>query len=187
MAFQQSADAKAILRTLWKVHVKMTRTVILGIVRGEDVTVVEAELMKNQDDIGNVFRSTYGDAVAKKIANLLKEHIRIAGMLITAAKNHEVGVFALQRKLWWKNADDIAMALSTLNSVWHYENLKAALHAHLTLTLQEAINELKGNRSGGIRYYLEAMRQVQQIADALSLGILQTIALHGQHIMMMFS
>jgi len=176
-------ELKDILRVLWKAHVQLTRNVILGLAQRADVTFDEAELLKNQDDIGATFRQRYGDHVATTVANLLKEHIRIAGALITAARDAQEDDVVVQKKLWFKNANDIAVALAQLNPIWKVEKLRAALYAHLELTLQEAVSELRGNRSRGIRYYLSALQQVNQIADALALGLLQTIALHGQHLL----
>lgn len=183
MAFTKDVSLNSIMRELWKVHVELTRSVILGIVKGTDISVSEKKLLDNQIDIGQMFQPKYGEKIAQAVTQLLQDHICIAGRLVTAAQQHQNESVVKEKYAWFQNADDIAKTLSQVNLTWDYLKIKNALDMHLGLTLDEALAEIKGDRKKGLQYYISAWQQINQIADALSLGLLQTIALHGQHLM----
>ena len=49
-----------------------------------DANFVVARLLQNTTDMGDAIRPYYGDAVAKRYSQLLREHITLAGDLVKA-------------------------------------------------------------------------------------------------------
>jgi len=59
---------------------------IISIVFGlPDLPFVQERLLQNATDLGNCLRPFYGDQIADRYAELIKEHLLIAAQLVTAA------------------------------------------------------------------------------------------------------
>jgi hypothetical protein len=75
------------MRTLWTDHVFYTKNNIISAVDGlEDANVVLARLLQNQKDIGNAIKPYYGEKAGNTLADLLTEHIVLAGKIVDTAK-----------------------------------------------------------------------------------------------------
>ncbi|CDQ21273.1 hypothetical protein SAMN05192559_11239 [Halobacillus karajensis] len=76
-------------RRLWFDHVLWTSNYNTSATTAgaEDHKQVLSRLLKNQEDIGNTVKSIYGEDAGSKLADLLKEHIGMAGKIVDAAKN----------------------------------------------------------------------------------------------------
>jgi hypothetical protein len=163
------------LRTLWEDHAMYTRNVILNIIDdlpGTNEAV--ARLLKNQDDIGNAIKPFYGDAAGKQLTDLLHEHIVIAADLLKAAKVNYQADFNSANAKWIKNADDIAVFLSTANPKnWPLEDMKKMMHEHLNLTTQEAVARLKKDYKGDIEAFDKTRAELLEMSDMLAIGIIK--------------
>lgn len=163
------------LRTLWEDHAMYTRNVILNIIdnlpgRNEAV----ARLLKNQDDIGNAIKPVYGESAGKKLTELLREHIIIAADLLKAAKVNNQPDFNNVNSKWFKNADDIAIFLSSANPKnWSLEDMKKMMHEHLNLTTQEAVARIKKDYKGDIEAYDKTRAELLEMSDMLAIGIIK--------------
>ena len=72
----------------------------------EDKSDVLNRLLKKPRDIGNLIKPYYGAENSKKLTELLKEHISLAGQVVDAAKSGNKEDLDKYNKLWHKNADD---------------------------------------------------------------------------------
>src|SRR5437899_6467374 len=96
------------MRKLWEDHITWTRNVIISALAGlDDLDVVSQRLLKNQDDIGDAVKPSYGDAAGKKLAGLLRGHILIAAAVVKAAKVSDNAELGAQQKKWSANGKDI--------------------------------------------------------------------------------
>lgn len=120
----EGRDAKTINlrieeRKLWSDHVLWTRNYIISDLAGlEDKDKVLQRLLKNQDDIGTSIKPYYGEAAGEKLSQLLREHIAVAGQVVNAAKSGNKDDLEKYNKLWYENADKIAVYLNSLNPNW---------------------------------------------------------------------
>lgn len=96
-------------------------------------------LLKNQEDIGNAIVPFYGQEAGAKLAELLKEHIKIAVELVDAAKTGNHQKFADADKRWTENANQIAAFLSGANPYWPKKDATDLLSLHLKITKEKAI------------------------------------------------
>ncbi|WP_053373537.1 hypothetical protein [Paenibacillus sp. FJAT-27812] len=162
------------LRRLWIDHVVLTRNYIVSAVAGlEDQQVVLDRLLKNQQDIGNAFKPYYGEAAGNKIAELLKEHISIAGQLLTAMKSGNQADADKFNKAWHKNGDDIAAFLSSANPNWTNKQLQEMFYVHLQLVTDTMMARLTKDWKADIVALDKGEDHMIMFADILSDGVIK--------------
>jgi hypothetical protein len=164
---------RAAMRELWEDHVVWTRQVIVAIIAGTpDTDAALARLLRNQADIGNAIKPFYGDAAGEQLTTLLREHIVIAGTLLTTAKSGDADAFAAAKIDWYRNGDDIAHFLAAANPHWPLADMQAAMTKHLDTTLAEAVARLTGDWNADVAAYDAVHQHILHMADTLSDGII---------------
>ncbi|KRF02441.1 glycosyltransferase [Paenibacillus sp. Soil766] len=162
------------MRRLWVDHVGWTRSYIVSAVAGlEDQKDVLARLLKNQQDIGDAIKPYYGDAAGNKLAELLREHILLAGGVLDAAKAGNQAELAKVNKEWYRNADDIAKFLSAANPNWSQKEQQDMLYAHLQLVTDQVTSRLKKDWKADILASDKNSDHMTMYADMLSDGIIK--------------
>lgn len=162
------------LRKLWIDHVIWKRSYMVSAIAGlEDQEKVLARLLRNQQDIGNAITPYYGEAAGKKLAELLTEHIVIAGQVIDAVKSGKQADVEKYHKKWYSNADDMAKYLSSLNPNWAENDLKQLLYMHLQLLTEDLMARVTKNWDGDINAFDKGLAHIIVLADALSAGIIK--------------
>jgi hypothetical protein len=161
------------MRRLWTDHVVWTRGYIVAATSNDpSASVALSRLMKNQEDIGNAVRPFYGDAAASQLTTLLKQHIGIAGELVTAAMAGNTAKQTDADQRWHDNAVAIAVFLSGANPNWPKQTLVDMLNNHLQLTAREATARIKKNWTDDQMAFDQIVSQAMEMADALSAGII---------------
>ncbi|QHW32368.1 glycosyltransferase [Paenibacillus rhizovicinus] len=162
------------MRKLWTEHVTWTRNYIVSAVAGTaDQQVILARLLQNQQDIGNAIKPYYGEAAGNKLAELLREHILLAGKIVEALKAGNTAEAEKQNKLWYRNADEMAKFLSKANPNWTEKELKDLLYVHLQLVAEAAATRLKQDWAGDVAAFDKGINHIIMLADALSSGIVK--------------
>jgi hypothetical protein len=168
----KSAALHQNMRRLWSDHVVWTRGYIVAAVAGDpSASVALNRLMRNQEDIGNAIKPFYGDAAGTKLAELLKQHISIAGELVAAAKAGDNAKQSDADRRWHDNAAEIATFLAGANPNWTKDALLAMLNNHLALTTREAADRIQQKWSDDQETFDNVYSQAMEMADALSDGI----------------
>jgi hypothetical protein len=164
---------RASMRVLWEDHIVWTRMVIVDVIGGTpDTDAALARLLKNQTDIGNAIKPFYGEAAGNQLTSLLRDHILIAGRLLTAAKTADSAGFATAKTDWYANGDDIARFLAAANPRWPLADLQEAMKTHLDTTLDEAVARLTGDWDADVAAYDRVHAHILHMADLLSDGII---------------
>jgi hypothetical protein len=164
---------RAAMRELWEDHVVWTRQVIVSVIAGTpDADAALTRLLRNQEDIGDAIKPFYGDAAGERLTVLLREHIVIAGTLLTTAKSGDTAAFAAAKAEWYRNGDDIARFLASANPHWPLVDMQAAMVGHLDTTLAEAEARLTGDWNADVIAYDAVHQHILHMADALSEGII---------------
>ncbi|MGQ4681374.1 hypothetical protein [Paenibacillus polymyxa] len=165
---------KGDMQKVWIDHTIWTRSYIVSAISNRpDQKDVLDRLLRNQQDIGNVIKPYYGEAVGNKLADLLREHILIAGKIVAAAK---AGNQADMKKLdadWHANADDIAKFLSEANPNWQFKTLQDMLYTHLQLITEIVLNCIKGDWKADIAATDKNEIHMIHLADFLTEGIVK--------------
>lgn len=161
------------MRKLWSDHASWTRNVIVDFAEDAPGTADDVNrLLKNQEDIGDAIKPYYGEDAGNQLTALLKDHIIIAGNILTAAKTRNDSDLNKLIDSWYDNGNDIAAFLSSANPEnWELHHMKEHMKDHLDWTLKEATAQLNGNYQESIDAYDEIYQQLLHLADQLSSGI----------------
>jgi hypothetical protein len=175
--FENSDTAVAFrndIRVLWEDHIVWTRLAIISL--ADDLPDKDASvgrLLQNQTDIGDAVKPFYGDAAGDQLTALLRDHITIAAEIITAAKAGDTAAVDEASARWYANADDIAAFLNAANPAqWPLDHMRQMMREHLDLTLAEAVARLSGDYAADVAAYDAIHGQILEMADMLSLGII---------------
>lgn len=139
----------------------------------------EASEMDHQHDhrahraFGNAIKPYYGEAAGNKWAELLREHILIAGKIVDAAKSGNRAEVEKFNKEWYKNAEDIAMFLSGANPNWTAKQLKELLDVHLQLVADNVAARLRKDWKADITAFDKGEEHLIMLADVLAEGIIK--------------
>lgn len=162
-------DFKLANHKLWDDHVTWTRNYIVSYLSdSENKDETLQRLLKNQDDIGESFGVFYGIENGKKISQLFREHISIAGQVVAAAKSGNTADLEKYNSLWFKNADDITNLLSSLNPNLSKKDLKEMFYKHLQLVTTQAVAELNKNWKESISAYDEGEIHMLKFSDVIT-------------------
>nr|WP_229521733.1 glycosyltransferase [Paenibacillus monticola] len=162
------------LRKLWIDHVTWTRAYAVSALAGlEDQKQVLVRLLKNQQDIGNAIKPYYGEAAGNKLAELLREHILIAGKIVEVLKAGNQADVDKYNKDWYKNADDIAAFLSKANPHWSNKELQAMFYKHLQLLTDDLTARVKKDYDAEIVAFDKGEEHMIKFADTLTEGIIK--------------
>ncbi|WP_170307978.1 glycosyltransferase [Paenibacillus dakarensis] len=165
---------KTDMQKVWIDHTIWTRSYIVSAISNRpDQKDVLDRLLRNQQDIGNVFKPYYGEEFGNKLAGILREHILIAGKIVAAAKEGNQAEVKKLEKDWHRNADDIAKFLSTANPNWQFKELQDMLYTHLQLITEIVISCLKGDWKADIAATDKNEIHMIHLADILTEGIVK--------------
>lgn len=162
------------MNLVWEQHILWTRMFLISVAENlKDLEVTKARLLQNPKDIANVFRRFYGNSVANTIENLLTEHLVIGGDLIVALKNGNQQLANELNSKWYKNADDMAEAFSSINPFYPKEEVRKMLYEHLKLTTDEVSARLKGNYAADIKAYDMVQQEILMMSQFFVDGIVK--------------
>lgn len=165
---------KVDMQKAWIDHTIWTRSYIVSAISNRpDQQYVLDQLLRNQEDIGDLIKPYYGEAAGNKLTALLKEHILIAGKIIVAAKaNDQAGVQKLEAD-WHRNADDIARFLSQANPYWEFKTMQDMLYTHLQLIKEIVLSCIQGDWEADIAATDKNEIHMIHLADILTEGIVR--------------
>ncbi|MDF2836988.1 MAG: glycosyltransferase [Paenibacillus sp.] len=165
---------KTTMQRLWMEQALWTQSYLVSAFAGlDDQKPVLERLLRNQQDIGDAIKPYYGEEAGNDLAELLKEHILIAGQIVTATQAGNGADARKYNKEWHRNADDIAKFLSAANPHWSYEELKASLEMRLALIAEVLEAMLAKDWEGSIEVFDKGEAHLIELADLLSEGIVK--------------
>jgi hypothetical protein len=173
MVVSKGAAFHDAMRKLWEEHVLWTRLLIISATADlPDADATTKRLLRNQDDIGNAWKSLYGDDAGSKLTALLKDHITTAAELVAASKAGDSAKADAAKTKWYANADDIATFMSAANpTAWPLAAAKSMMREHLDTTTAEVVARLGKDWDADIAAYDRVREQALKMADMLSDGI----------------
>lgn len=162
------------MNLVWIEHILWTRLLLISIAESlNDLEATKARLLQNPKDVANVFKKYYGSTVADTIEKLLTEHLVIGANLITALKNKNEKLADDLNKSWYKNADDMADAFSSINPFYEKEDVRNMLYEHLKLTTDEVSARLKKDYAADIKAYDLVQKEILKMSKFFVDGIVK--------------
>lgn len=175
---RRTFDLSNELRTLWEQHVFWTRSFIISTAAAlADLEPVTARLLRNPVDFCGALVPFYGSRQSGRFRDLLTEHLKIGGDLVTAAKNNQPEKVDEFRKQWYANADQIARFLAEINPHWNEGRWRAMLYDHLEMTEQEAVLRLSGQFAEDIQKFDQIEAEALTMADYMAQGMARQFCL----------
>ena len=162
------------MRRLWAEDVIWTREYIVDAVAGapEAAQAAAQRLLKNQEDIGNVFVPFYGEEMGGSLTDLLKSHVLVAVDLVNAAIADDEQQFRREESRWNDNAGEIAACLSEANPRWPETDVQDLLSRELSFTKRELDASFENDWECDVEYFDEMFSHILTMADVLCEGLL---------------
>ena len=135
-----------------------------------DLQPVTQRLLRNPGDFAKEFQKYYGAANAERFAQLLTEHLTIAAQLVNQAKAGDTAAVTVTRREWFRNADEIAKFLASINRNWDQGKWQSMLYSHLDMTEDEAVLRLSGQYAADVAIYDKIEAQALEMADYMATG-----------------
>lgn len=158
----------------WIEHILWTRMLLISIAENlNDLDATKARLLENPKDIADIFRKYYGNDIANTIQKLLTEHLVIGGDLIVALKNNNQKLSSELNTKWYKNADDMADAFSSINPFYPKEEVRHMLYEHLRLTTNEVTARLRKDYQADIKAYDMVQKEILKMSQFFVNGIVK--------------
>lgn len=162
------------MNVAWMEHILWTRMLLISIAENlNDLGATQARLLENPKDIADIFRRYYGSTVANTIQKLLTEHLVIGKDLIVALKNNNQKLANELNTKWYKNADDMADAFSSINPFYPRETVRQMLYEHLRLTTNEVSARLKKDYAADIKAYDMVQKEILEMSKFFVNGIVK--------------
>ncbi len=162
------------MNLIWLEHILWTRMLLISIASNlQDLDATQTRLLQNPKDTANIFKKYYGNNTADTIQKLLTEHLVIGKNLIVALKNNNEKLAKELNNKWYKNADEMAIAFSSINPFYPREQLRQMLYKHLSLTTDEINARLKKDFSADIKAYDMVQKEILDMANFFSNGIVR--------------
>lgn len=163
------------IRQLWGQHVYWTRFFIISTAADlDDLEPVTKRLLQNPKDFAVLFTPILGKRAACRFEELFTEHLMIGGDLVNAAKNGETNKANILRDRWYKNADEIAEFLYSINRCWNKDKWKRMMYCHLEMTEKEATYRLQRNYTADINVFNDIENEAFKMADYMFCGIIKS-------------
>jgi len=162
------------VRLAWEQHVYWTRMLLVSIAEKlKDQNDVTNRLLQNPYDMAKIYAGYYTVEIAKKIAQLLTEHLQIGAALITALRDKKSAEADNLSRQWYINADKMVEMFSGINPYYKHEELRKMFYNHLQLTTQEIAMRLAGNFKADIQAFGKVEQEALSMADYFSSGIMK--------------
>lgn len=159
---------------VWEQHIMWTPMLLISIAESlGDLEATKTRLLENPKNIADVFRTYYGNNIANTIQKLLTEHLVIGADLITALKNGNQKLADELNTKWYKNADDMAVAFSSINPFYPRETVRKMLYDHLKLTTDEVSARLKKDYSADIKAFDMVQKEILKMSKFFVDGIVK--------------
>ncbi len=168
------SSTKDLMTLYWEQHVWWTRNLVLSIIDElQDEEAVTARLLQNPADIASLFKDTYGDDAANAVKELITEHLVIGRDLIRAVKKNDKQLASTLEKKWYKNADDIAKGLHSINpNVYDENKWRALLYSHLDMTKKEVEYRLLKKYKDDVQNFNMIEQEALTMANEMTKGLM---------------
>lgn len=160
------------MNLVWEQHIMWTRMLLISIAENlADLDATQNRLLQNPKDVANVFRRYFGNQAANTIERLLTEHLVIGKNLIVALKNNNQKLATDLNTKWYKNADEMAEAFSSLSTFYPKEVVRKMFYNHLKLTTDEVTARLRKDYPADINAYDTVQKEILEMSQFFVNGI----------------
>ncbi len=162
------------MNLVWEQHIMWTRMLLISIAESlVDLDATRARLLQIPEDIADVFEKFYGSDIAESIQRLLTEHLEIGEKIIFALKNNNTKLADELNTKWYKNADEMAEAFSSINPYYNKEDVRKMFYEHLKLTTDEVTARIRKDYKADIKAYDTVQKEILAMSQYFVDGIVR--------------
>lgn len=167
----RESDLRASMQKIFTDHITWQRVVsVESLVGARDLKKAQDRLDRNVTDIGNAFKSFYGNDNGTKITDLFKQHVQLLAQYANAAKAGMDTKNTVEQMT--TNADATATLLSSLNQQWKKDDLSKMLRQHVNDMKAEADLQIKDRGALDVKQMDASSDHGMAIADTFAYGII---------------
>ena len=93
--------------------------------------------------------------------------------MIVALKNNNQKLASELNNKWYKNADEMAVAFSSINPFYPREEIRQMLYSHLKLTSDEVAARLRKDYVADIKAFDMVQREILEMSQFFVVGIVR--------------
>ena len=166
-------QTSAALRDLWLGHAFWTRAVTAETLSANKAaaSVAEEQAVANARQLAAAMEPFYGSAASEQVFKLLAGHYGAVKQYVLATRARNTGEQGTARQAMLKNAEQIAVFLSSANPNLPIEALRGLLLAHGGHHMQQIQQLADKQYAQEAQTWEEMKHHMYSIADALTLGI----------------
>lgn len=162
------------MRDLWVQDAMYTRLYMISIIADlSDIDTIEKRIIKNYDDISNIFKPYYGKDFSTNLKDLLKEHILTTVEFMDKTVKGKVEESIAIKQFVYDNTEKITNLLTSVNPKLPNSILREDLFTILDLAEKEFISRYYREYQEDINTFDEIRYQMTQLADVLSESIIK--------------
>lgn len=171
---KEKDEADVVLKKIWSDNVMWTRFFIISAISGiGDLQIITKKLIKTPTEFSNVLKNYFDEESSKKFEALMMDHLLIGIKLINTAKSGNIIAIKGMRTQWYKNADEIAELMSSMNSNWNYNEWQKMLHENLKLTEDQVIKRFSRQYNDDISSFEKMSSLSIKMAEIMATGIIK--------------
>lgn len=160
------------MRMAWLNHVFLLNSFINSVVGDmPDQQEVAAALIRNAEEIADLFGRYYPQSEANQLQQLLMNHVELAGSYITETKAGNDARAENQKQRLYDNASQLARLLAGATPEFDERYLKDMLDMHIDLEGQALADRMAGEYERQIQTFRKAQQQAIAMADYFSDGL----------------
>lgn len=160
------------MRMAWLNHVFLLNGFINSVVGDmPDQQEVAAALIRNAEEIADLFGRYYPQSEANQLQQLLMNHVELAGSYITETKAGNDARAENQKQRLYDNASQLARLLAGATPEFDERYLKDMLDMHIDLEGQALADRMAGEYERQIQTFRKAQQQAIAMADYFSDGL----------------
>ena len=171
---KEKDEADVVLKKIWSDNVMWTRFFIISAISGiGDLQIITKKLIKTPTEFSNVLKNYFAEESSKKFEALMMDHLLIGIKLINTAKSGNISAIKGMRTQWYKNADEIAELMSSMNSNWNYNEWQKMLRENLKLTEDQVIKRFSRQYNDDISSFEKMNSLSIKMAEIMATGIIK--------------
>ena len=166
------------IRRSWVNTAGWIRNFILSSVFGilERDTIVR-RLYQTIDETGIFYTQYYGEEVGNRVRTIYQNYFRDVDSMIEAYQSGNMEAIEQARASMYKDADEFAALLSSINRFWDYATLQALFYVLVESTEGEIAGVITGDYEKEVAAYDQYVEQIYDISDELTYGMIRQFSL----------
>lgn len=160
------------MRMAWMDHVYLVNSFINSVAGAmPDQQEVASELIRNAEEIADLFARYYPQGEVQQLKQLLLDHVELTGALITETSAGNDARAESQKQRLLENATQIAQLMAGATPEYDERYLKEMLDMHIDLVGQLLSERMAGEYVSQMQTLRKAQRQAIAMADYFSDGL----------------